>query len=256
MYSVVLATMMTVSAGSTGWWNCHGCHGCWGSCYGCHGYYGCYGCYGCAGCSGCYGGYSFSGWNGCYGSSGCFGCSGSYGYYGSAVTYSYSAPVYFASSYVVPTYTAPSYYVASSTFSGGSTVAATAKQSQPGGDSQAEIARLRAEVEQLKQQIQVQKKKPLEDPSSVARGQPAQVTIHVPADAKLYIDDVACPLTSDTRSFTTPTLKPGQKYFYDVKAEVMRGGETVADTQRVVLEAGKEVSVTFPRLTAVATAQR
>jgi uncharacterized protein (TIGR03000 family) len=140
--------------------------------------------------------------------------------------------------------------------SGGSTVSAAANQSQPGVDSQAEIARLRAEVEQLKQQIQAQKKKPLEDPGAVAKSQAAQVTIHVPADAKLFIDDVVCPLTSDTRSFTTPKLKQGQKYFYDVKAEVLRDGETVAETQRVVLEAGKEVSVTFPRLTAVATAQR
>jgi uncharacterized protein (TIGR03000 family) len=247
MYSVVLATMMTVSAGSTGWWGCHGCSGCWGSCYGCHGCYGCYGshgCYGSSGCFGCYGGYSY--W-GCYGCYGCFGC------YGSVVTYSYPAPVYIASSYVVPTY---STYVASSTLSGGSMDSGVVKQSQPGGDSQAEIARLRAELEQLKQQLQAQKKKPLEETSVATGRQPAQVTIHVPADAKLFIDDVVCPLTSDTRSFTTPKLQPGQKYFYDVKAEVMRGGEMVTQTQRVVLEAGKDVSVTFPQLAPVATAQR
>jgi uncharacterized protein (TIGR03000 family) len=253
MYSVVLATMMTVSAGSTGWWNCHGCHGCWGGCYGCHGCYGCYGCHGCYGCSGCYGGYGGYSYWGCYGCSGCYGC---FGCYGSVVTYSYSSPVYVASSYIVPTYTTPSYYVTSSTLSAGSAVSAAANQSQPAGDSQAEISRLRAELEQMKQQFQALKKKPLDETSEATGNGPTQVTIHLPADAKLFIDDVVCPLTSDTRSFTTPKLQPGQKYFYDLKAEVVRGGETVTQTQRVVLEAGKEVSVTFPQLPAVATAQR
>jgi uncharacterized protein (TIGR03000 family) len=238
MYSVVLATMMTVSAGSTGWWGCHGCWGCWG----CHGYHSSSGCYGCYGCYGHH--------YGCYGY-GCFGCQGSV-----VVSYGYPASIYVASGYVTPTYYAPSYVVASSGMSSSSTGSATAMQPQPTADSVGEIARLRAEVEKLRLQLDAQKKKPLEDTTVATSRQPAQVTIHVPADAKLFIDDVVCPLTSDTRSFTTPKLQPGQRYFYDLKAEVVRSGETVSQTQRVVLEAGKDVSVTFPQLPAVALEQR
>src|SRR5688572_8362293 len=91
MYSVVLATMLTVGAGSpTGFGHHHhrsvsSCHGYAFSCHGCSGCYGCYGCsgYGCYGgcyCSGwCHGGYCSGGWcHGCYGSycHGCYGCSG------------------------------------------------------------------------------------------------------------------------------------------------------------------------------------
>jgi len=86
---------------------------------------------------------------------------------------------------------------------------------------------------------------------------PAQVTVRLPANAKLYVDDTACPLTSDTRSFDTPKLQPGQKYYYDVRAEFVSSGSTVSQTQRVVLEAGQQVSVSFPQLTTpVAAAQR
>ena len=73
--------------------------------------------------------------------------------------------------------------------------------------------------------------------------------------AKLFIDDVLCPLTTETRTFATSNLQPGQKYYYTVRAEVNRGGSTVSDTQRVVFQAGQQVSVSFNTF-AVADAQR
>jgi len=104
--------------------------------------------------------------------------------------------------------------------------------------------------------VLAQRSQPAEDIKTAATSQPApaQVTINLPADAKLFVDDVVCPLTSDTRSFSTPKLRQGQKYFYDVRAEVVRGGATVSETQRVVIEAGKQVSVTFPKLAPVTVA--
>jgi uncharacterized protein (TIGR03000 family) len=229
MYSVVLATMMTVSAGSPGW-NCHGCYGCSGYAFG-----SCHGCFGCFGCRGCSGSSSYYGYWG--GSFGCWGC------YGTAVTY------------YTPVYAAPvSYYTTSASYP----ISVVAQSTPSSADSTTEVARLRAEVEQLRQQLQTQKKKPLE-PASTLSPAPmsvAQVTIHVPADAKVFIDDVSCPLTSETRSFNTPQLKAGQKYFYDVRAEVARAGGTVSETQRVVIEAGQQVSVTFPKLAPVTAARR
>jgi uncharacterized protein (TIGR03000 family) len=83
------------------------------------------------------------------------------------------------------------------------------------------------------------------------------VTVRLPADAKLFVDGVACPLTSDTRSFATPALQPGQRYFYTMRVELVRDGVTQSDSQRVVLEAGQASNVTFPTAaTATASIKR
>ncbi len=58
----------------------------------------------------------------------------------------------------------------------------------------------------------------------------ARVTVKLPADARLYVDGVPCPLTSATRSFDTPELDAGRSYYYTLKAEVVRDGETHAAT--------------------------
>jgi uncharacterized protein (TIGR03000 family) len=85
---------------------------------------------------------------------------------------------------------------------------------------------------------------------------PAQVTVHLPADAKLFVDGVACPLTSDTRSFATPGLQPGQKYVYTMRMEVVRDGATQSESQRVVLEAGQTTNVNFAATTMSASVKR
>jgi uncharacterized protein (TIGR03000 family) len=84
----------------------------------------------------------------------------------------------------------------------------------------------------------------------------ASVTVRLPADAKLFVDDVACPLTSDVRSFATPALQPGQQYAYTMRAEVVRDGTTRTESQRVLVRAGQAVEVRFGALPAVATVQR
>jgi uncharacterized protein (TIGR03000 family) len=76
----------------------------------------------------------------------------------------------------------------------------------------------------------------------------AQVTVKLPSDARLYVDDVLCPLTSATRRFNTPELQAGRSYYYNLKAEIVRDGEKRTATKRVVVEAGKEVTVEFKDL--------
>jgi uncharacterized protein (TIGR03000 family) len=78
-----------------------------------------------------------------------------------------------------------------------------------------------------------------------AKAAPARVTVELPADARLFIDDVACPLTSATRSFETPRLEPGQKYTYTLRAEVVRDGKTVSKLRKVEMQAGSKVNVKF-----------
>jgi uncharacterized protein (TIGR03000 family) len=73
----------------------------------------------------------------------------------------------------------------------------------------------------------------------------AKITVKLPADARLFVDGTLCPLTSEMRSFTTPELVAGQRYYYTLKAEVVRGGETRAARKRVIVEAGKDVAVEF-----------
>jgi uncharacterized protein (TIGR03000 family) len=70
-----------------------------------------------------------------------------------------------------------------------------------------------------------------------------QITVRLPADAKLFVDDLACPLTSATRTFETPPLEAGRAYTYTFKAEVTRNGKVLTTTQRLRFDAGKPLEV-------------
>jgi uncharacterized protein (TIGR03000 family) len=83
----------------------------------------------------------------------------------------------------------------------------------------------------------------------------ARVTVRLPAQARLWVNDVPCPLTSDTRSFVTPTLQPGQKYAYTLRAQVEREGQRLTETRQVPVAAGRQVNVRFDFAT-VSTASR
>jgi uncharacterized protein (TIGR03000 family) len=74
---------------------------------------------------------------------------------------------------------------------------------------------------------------------------PARVTVELPANARLFVNGVACPLTSERRSFQSPDLQPGQEYSYTLRAELQRNGQTLTRTQRVRVAAGREVRVSF-----------
>jgi uncharacterized protein (TIGR03000 family) len=78
--------------------------------------------------------------------------------------------------------------------------------------------------------------------------EPAHVSVRLPADARLYIDDILCPLTSERREFDTPKLRPGQTYYYTLRAEVVRDSRKQTETRRVLVEAGKAVTVEFKDL--------
>ncbi|HTU16471.1 MAG TPA: TIGR03000 domain-containing protein [Gemmataceae bacterium] len=77
---------------------------------------------------------------------------------------------------------------------------------------------------------------------------PAHITVRLPVDARLTVHGVDCPLTSETRIFDTPVLEPGKKYSYLLKAEVMRDGRPISQTQRVFFRSGERVRVSFEDL--------
>jgi uncharacterized protein (TIGR03000 family) len=276
MYSIVLATMLTTGVAAPDWgrgccggccggcWGCcGGCYGCWGCCGGCWG--GCYGC--CGGCYGC--------WGGCYGCwGGCYGCYGGLAYaapgvvapapgapvapvlppaakkeekkssyLGNAAAVIVKAPTDVQLSVedrILPrtageqTFHTPELtpgYVYTYTFKAnvvreGRTVAYTKQVKVSAGQTlTADFSKWAAEGKDS-----------------------ARVTVKLPSDAQLYVDGVLCPLTSTTRSFDTPELDAGRRYYYTLKAEVVRDGVTQSARKRVVVEAGKEVTVEFSDL--------
>jgi len=72
----------------------------------------------------------------------------------------------------------------------------------------------------------------------------ARLIITLPAGAKLYVDDQPIPATNK-KEFRTPKLEQGEKYFYDLRAEIVQDGKTVTKTKRVTITAGDVIKADF-----------
>lgn len=90
----------------------------------------------------------------------------------------------------------------------------------------------------------------------VSAGAPSNVTVRLPADARMTVNGARLPLSSAVRTFATPHLAAGQQYFYTIQAEVDRDGQIVSKSRRVVVEANKAIEVDFSDLTQAVTASR
>ena len=75
--------------------------------------------------------------------------------------------------------------------------------------------------------------------------EPGKVSISLPADAKLLFNGVVAGGKGETRSYVTPDLNPDQDYEYVLTAEVVRDGQTMTATQRVIVRSGEETTVTL-----------
>lgn len=84
---------------------------------------------------------------------------------------------------------------------------------------------------------------------SITASQRATVMIRLPADARLYADQLLLELTSAERTFVTPELPVGREYAYNFKIEYDRNGRTLSETQKVSVTAGKSSTVVFDDLT-------
>jgi uncharacterized protein (TIGR03000 family) len=85
-----------------------------------------------------------------------------------------------------------------------------------------------------------------------------QLVVELPAGAKLFVDGNLMKSNVAKRTFSTPPLDPGQAYFYMLRAEVERDGQTLSETTRVIVRAGETARASFPSLqgTETATARR
>src|SRR5439155_13277792 len=74
---------------------------------------------------------------------------------------------------------------------------------------------------------------------------PAVVTLLMPEDAKLTVNDVPRDVGSDLRILESPPLLPHQIYFYNVKVTVKRDGLVQRFNERVYVNSGdmKEVDI-------------
>jgi uncharacterized protein (TIGR03000 family) len=65
----------------------------------------------------------------------------------------------------------------------------------------------------------------------------------VPAGAKIWLNGDATKQRGEVRHFQSPTLKPGQKYYYDLRATWQKDGRTVEQTRHLRVRAGDQISV-------------
>jgi uncharacterized protein (TIGR03000 family) len=172
------------------------------------------GCRGCRGCScGCY---SCGCYGGCYGCRGCYG--GCYSYCGCYGGYSYGC---YCGGYSYGCYGCYSYgcgcyggcyagcYAGCGAYGGGMAIS--------GGAGGYVIAQ----------------------PAPAAPSNAATVVVTVPTDAKVTIDGEATASTSAVRTFVSPSLTPGKKYSYTVKAEFQKDGQPVVVSKKVLVEANR-----------------
>lgn len=71
------------------------------------------------------------------------------------------------------------------------------------------------------------------------------VTIYVPQDAVVYVNDALTSTTGSSRSFVSFGLTSGNEYDYVIRAEVTREGQKYVETKVVTLKAGDQSAVSF-----------
>jgi len=85
---------------------------------------------------------------------------------------------------------------------------------------------------------------------------PATIVVSLPAEARLLIDDEATASTSAQRVFVSPNLNPGRDFHYNLKAEFVRDGRTLAVSKEVAVRAGNQTQVTLEPVAAASVASR
>jgi uncharacterized protein (TIGR03000 family) len=83
----------------------------------------------------------------------------------------------------------------------------------------------------------------------------AYLTVTVPADAKVFVNDRPTTSTGTDREYVSHDLQPGARYNYAVRAEFERDGKMVSETQSIQLIAGQTATLDFDGAASVQTAE-
>jgi uncharacterized protein (TIGR03000 family) len=78
----------------------------------------------------------------------------------------------------------------------------------------------------------------------------SEITVNLPAKARLTVDGVDTRMTGGKHTFKTPELTKGQPFSYIFRAEIDRNGGTEIVSQEVKFTAGEPVNVDFTDATA------
>jgi uncharacterized protein (TIGR03000 family) len=81
---------------------------------------------------------------------------------------------------------------------------------------------------------------------------PARITVSLPADARLTIDDYTSPARSDTHIIVSSPMGVEQTRTYVLKAEVVRDGKRQVMEERVTVHGGEQAKVNLSLPTSVA----
>ncbi len=92
--------------------------------------------------------------------------------------------------------------------------------------------------------------KPAAAPTGQANLEAGKATfdIQVPQDARVFVNDIATKTPGENRRYVSHGLKTGYRYTYRVRAEVIRNGKLVQETQTVKLQSGQTGLLNFERL--------
>jgi len=80
-------------------------------------------------------------------------------------------------------------------------------------------------------------------PVTVPSSERARITVKVPENATLYIDNKKNESNGTVREFTTPVVPAGRDFSYTMALETMKDGRPEQLTQKVIFRAGEMVSV-------------
>jgi uncharacterized protein (TIGR03000 family) len=243
LVAALAAGIVAVSASDAlAWWGKHrgGSYGSYGSYGGSYASYGSYGSYGSAGSYDSYGSYGggglFARWHAKkamrkgYGSYGSYASYGSYDGYGSSGGYAVSYGSYGS-------------YGSSGSYGG------VIYDAQPADAMSAEPPA--APTEAAPQdgaapqtpQPGLEGTPPQAPPSASARE--ASIWVSVPADAKVFVNDLATRSLGTERHYVSRGLERGRSYSYKLRVEFERDGQPVVEDKLIRLQAGSSVQLAF-----------
>ena len=84
------------------------------------------------------------------------------------------------------------------------------------------------------------------NPSTPSQSLPVHITVRLPDNADLWVNGTKMTPTGAVREFVTPSLTPGQKYSYEIRARWTDNDRTTDREQTVVFAPGDNLEVLFP----------
>jgi uncharacterized protein (TIGR03000 family) len=73
----------------------------------------------------------------------------------------------------------------------------------------------------------------------------AEIEVHIPADAELWLDGNPTKQRGESRAFVSPLLQPGRNFVYEMRARWMQDGKPVEETRQIEVWAGARPVIDF-----------